>query len=127
MVIIQILSESKSDVSTDDQSASLSWNKAPIWGLRLDFYYCQTVAGLLFGALSLTRGQDCRLQFLLVLASTVILGSEFLGTHNHILLSQIRDFPFRRLLRLTGLLWWYLTPPSHGSNQSNIDECTAFL
>jgi hypothetical protein len=35
------------------QSASLSWNKAPIWGLRPDFYYCQTVAGLLtWGALS---------------------------------------------------------------------------
>jgi hypothetical protein len=30
-----------------DQSASLSWNKAPIWDLRPDFYYCQTVAGLL--------------------------------------------------------------------------------
>jgi hypothetical protein len=35
------------------QSASLSWNKAPIRGLRPDFYYCQTVAGLLiWGALS---------------------------------------------------------------------------
>jgi hypothetical protein len=34
-------------------SASLSWNKAPIWGLRPDLYYCQTVAGLLmWGALS---------------------------------------------------------------------------
>jgi hypothetical protein len=32
---------------TDDQSASLSCNKAPIWGLRPDLYYCQTVAGLL--------------------------------------------------------------------------------
>jgi hypothetical protein len=32
---------------------SLSWNKAPVWGLRPDFYYCQTVAGLLmWGALS---------------------------------------------------------------------------
>jgi hypothetical protein len=29
------------------QSASLSWNKAPIWGLWPDLYYCQTVAGLL--------------------------------------------------------------------------------
>jgi hypothetical protein len=30
-----------------------SWNKAPIWRLRPDFYYCQTVAGLLiWGALS---------------------------------------------------------------------------
>jgi hypothetical protein len=31
----------------------LSLNKAPIWDLRPDFYYCQTVAGLLmWGALS---------------------------------------------------------------------------
>jgi hypothetical protein len=34
-------------VTTDNQSASVSWNKAPIWGLRPDFYCCQTVAGLL--------------------------------------------------------------------------------
>jgi hypothetical protein len=45
--------ESESYVTTDDPSASLSWNKAPIWGLRPDFYYCHTVAGLLmWGALS---------------------------------------------------------------------------
>jgi hypothetical protein len=38
------------------QSASLSWNKAPIWGLRPELYYCQTVAGLLmWGALSNER------------------------------------------------------------------------
>jgi hypothetical protein len=43
----------ESYVTTDNQSASLSWNKAPIWGLRPDFYYCQTVAGLVtWGALS---------------------------------------------------------------------------
>jgi hypothetical protein len=46
-------SESESYITTDGQSASLSWNKASIWGLRPDFYYCQTVAGLLmWGALS---------------------------------------------------------------------------
>jgi hypothetical protein len=39
--------ESESYVTTDCQSASLSWNKVPIRGLRPDFYYCQTVAGLL--------------------------------------------------------------------------------
>jgi hypothetical protein len=40
-------------ITTDGQSASLSWNKAPIWGLRPDFYYWQTVSGLLmWGALS---------------------------------------------------------------------------
>jgi hypothetical protein len=47
------LSLSESYVTTDGQSASVSWNKAPIWGLRPDFYYCQRVAGLLmWGALS---------------------------------------------------------------------------
>jgi hypothetical protein len=40
-------SESESHVTTDGQSASPSWNKAHIWGLRPDLYYCQTVAGLL--------------------------------------------------------------------------------
>jgi hypothetical protein len=43
----------KNYVTTDGQSASLSCNKAPIWGLRPDFHYCQTIAGLLkWGALS---------------------------------------------------------------------------
>jgi hypothetical protein len=45
------------------------------------------------GALSLARGRVCRLQLLLALASAVILGSESSGTHDHILLSQIRDSP----------------------------------
>jgi hypothetical protein len=105
--------ESESYVTTDGQLARLSWNEAPIWGLRPDFYYCWTVAGLLCGALSLTRGRDCHLQLLLSLTSAVILGSESHGNHNHILLSQIRDFPFRHLLRLAGLWWRYLTLPPH--------------
>jgi hypothetical protein len=41
----------------------------------------------------LTRGRVCRLQFLLVMASAVILRLESRGTHDHILLSQIRDSP----------------------------------
>jgi hypothetical protein len=46
-------SESESYITTNGQSASLSWNKAPVWGSRPDFYYCQTVAGLLmWGTLS---------------------------------------------------------------------------
>jgi hypothetical protein len=45
-------SESESYVTTDGQPVSLSWNKAPIWGLRPDLDYCLTVAGLLvWGAL----------------------------------------------------------------------------
>jgi hypothetical protein len=45
-------SESESYVTTDGQSTSLSWNNAPIWGLRPDFYYCLTVSLLMWGALS---------------------------------------------------------------------------
>jgi hypothetical protein len=42
---------------------------------------------------SLTRGWVCSLQLLLGLTSAVILRSESCGTHGHILMSQIRDFP----------------------------------
>jgi hypothetical protein len=89
---------------------------------------------------SLMRGWVCRLQLLLAFASAVILRSESRGTHDHILLSQIRDFPnledqvplfisprnrvarlysgtgfsFRCLLRLAGPRWRYSNPPPHG-------------
>jgi hypothetical protein len=43
------LSQFVSYVTTDGQSASLSWNKQPNWGLRPDFYYNQTAAVLLMG------------------------------------------------------------------------------
>jgi hypothetical protein len=100
---LRVTNESKSKsqnyITTDGQSASLYWNKAPIWGLRPDLYYCLTVAGLLmWGALSLTRRRICRLQLLLALASAVI---------------HIRDFPFRRLLRLAELRWRYSTQLPH--------------
>jgi hypothetical protein len=98
--------------STKSQSASLSWNKAPIWGLRPDFYYCQLWV-CWCGALSLTRVRVCRVQLLLALTSAVIFRSESRGTRDHILLSQIRDFAFRRLLQLAGLWWRYSTPPPH--------------
>jgi hypothetical protein len=65
------------------------------------------------GALSLTRGRVCRLQLLLALASADIFGSDSHGTRDHNLLSQIWDFPFRRLLRLAGLQWRYMTAPPH--------------
>jgi hypothetical protein len=64
------------------------------------------------GPFSLTRGRVCHLQLLLILASAS-LGSESHGTRDHILPSQIWDFPFRRLLRLAGLRWRYSTAPSH--------------
>jgi hypothetical protein len=42
---------------------------------------------------SLTRGWIFRLQLLISLASAVILGYESRGTHDHIILSYILDFP----------------------------------
>jgi hypothetical protein len=99
---------------TVSQSVSQSWCQAPsgahdqifitVWHLR--YCFC--------GASSLRRGRVCHLYMLLALASAVFLGSESLWTHDHILLSQIWDFPFHRLLRLTGSRWRYSTPPPHG-------------
>jgi hypothetical protein len=108
-------SESESYITTDGQSASLSWNKTPVWGLRPHFYYCQTIAGLLmWGAVSDERTG---------LSFTVAPGprqrslfeSKSHGTRDHILLPQIGHFHFRRLLRLTGLRWRYSTPPPRRS------------
>jgi hypothetical protein len=49
-------SESESYIMTDGRLDSLSWNKAPIWSLRPDLDYCQTVVGLLmWGVLSHER------------------------------------------------------------------------
>jgi hypothetical protein len=69
---------------------------------------------LLMWALSLTRGWVCPLQLLLAFASAVTLGSKSRGTRVHILLTQIWDLPFRRLLRLAGLRWRYSTSPPLG-------------
>jgi hypothetical protein len=75
-------SESQSYVMTDGQSASLSWYKAPIWAYDQIFIAVRNTeyVGQLwvcwYGALSLTRGQVCRLQLLLALTNAVILGSE---------------------------------------------------
>jgi hypothetical protein len=83
---------------------------------RIFFLKLNNCGHSLYITSSLTRGWVCLLQLLLNLASATILGSESLGTREHILLSQIRDFPFCRLLRLGGLRWRYLTPPPHRTN-----------
>jgi hypothetical protein len=55
---------------------------------------------------SLTRERVCLLYMLLALDRVVFSGPS--------LLSQILDFPFRRLLRLAGSRWRYSNPPPHG-------------
>jgi hypothetical protein len=85
-----------------------------------------------FGASSLTRGRVCRVQLLLDLANAVFLGSESRETRKHNLLSQIRDFPFRCLLRLAAPRWRYSTrlhastvQPLKSKSQSHCDQSLA--
>jgi hypothetical protein len=85
--------QSQSYVTTDDQSANMSWCQATTLGPKPYFYHCQTVAGSLMWAACLTRGRCCRLQLLLAVANAVIVGSESCGANDHILLPQIRDSP----------------------------------
>jgi hypothetical protein len=115
---------SLSDVTTDGQSASLSWNEAHIWGLSPDFYYCQTVAGLLIWvALSLSLSDErTDLPF-------GIAAGPRQGSHSRVRVPwysrpyfAVSDFrlQFSSPLRLAGLRWRYSTPPLHGI----ILECT---
>jgi hypothetical protein len=60
---------------------------------RIFIFQLNTCGYMPYVTSCLTRGWVCRLQLLLVLASAVILRSESRGPHDHILLSQIRDFP----------------------------------
>jgi hypothetical protein len=73
-------------------SLPVSWCQAIIWGQKSYSYYCHIVSGLLWGALSDDR---TGLSFIiaLVLASALILRSEFRENHDQILLSQIRYSP----------------------------------
>jgi hypothetical protein len=97
---------------TVSQSASLGVE--PHLGLMTRYLTIWQLRSCFCGASSLTRGRVCLLYTLLGLPNAVFLGSESLGTRDHILLSQIWDFLFRRLLRLAGLRWRYSTPPPHG-------------
>jgi hypothetical protein len=90
----ELFCQSQSYFMTGDlPSVSSSSRQAP-WESRLEFlFHLNTCCRSNHVTSSLTRGWVCRLQLLLVLSSAVILRSESWGTHDHILLSQIRDSP----------------------------------
>jgi hypothetical protein len=71
---------------------SSSWRKAPS-DSRSEIFQLNSCGHSPHVICSLTREWVCNLQLLLALASAVILSSESRGTHDHILLSQIRDSP----------------------------------
>jgi hypothetical protein len=123
------------------QSASLSWCQAPIWGLRPDFYYCQTVrvcwyggvlsderTGLLF---TIAAGPRQRSHYWVRVSRDswpyFIVSDSTLpqpgGPGPRIYIPQEQGspvippgtgFPFRHLLRLARLRWRYSNRPSHG-------------
>jgi hypothetical protein len=86
---------------TVSQSVSKSWCRAPSGAYDQIFITAWQLWSCFSGVPSLTRGRVCLLYMLLALASAVFLRSESL-------VSQIWDFPFCRLLRLTGSQWRYL-------------------
>jgi hypothetical protein len=139
----QLNAESQSCFTTGSlPPISSSWRQAPWYPRQFFIFQLNTCSYSPYVTSSLTRGWVCRLQLLLGLASAVILSSGPRGTHDHILPSQLRDFPnlyaqvpvlisprrgwsgytprhcvpFHRLLRLAGLRCSYSTPPPHGIN-----------
>jgi hypothetical protein len=73
---------------------SSAWRKAPWASRHSNFIFQQNSCSYSpYVTSCLTRGWVCRFQLLLDLVSEVILRSESRGTHDHILLSQIRDSP----------------------------------
>jgi hypothetical protein len=127
-------------ITTNGQSASLSWIKALNWGLRPEFYYCQTFAGLLmWGALSdvwtglsftaagprqrshswVRVPQDPWPYFTLSDSRLPQPGGP--GPRIYIpqeqggsVITPGTGFHFRRLLRLAGLRWRYSNPLPRG-------------
>jgi hypothetical protein len=92
--LTQQLRKSKSKLSYDRRSVGQSVLVSSIHlGPKNRFLFAvRQLRVCLCGAPSLTIGRVCRLQLLLVLASTVILGSES-RANDDILLSQFRDSP----------------------------------
>jgi hypothetical protein len=105
---------SQGHIATDGQSVSKSWCQAPSGAHDQIFITVWQLLSCFCWAPSLTRERVCHLYMLLALASVVFLRSESLGTRDDILLSQTRDFPFRRLLQLAESRWRYSTSPPHG-------------
>jgi hypothetical protein len=87
-------SESESYVTVDGESTSLSWNKAPIWGLWSDFYYRRTIAGLLMWGVLFDERTGLSFTAAAGPRQRINFGSEFRWTRDHILLPLIRDFLF---------------------------------
>jgi hypothetical protein len=88
-----IQSRSESYITTDWQPVSLFWCQHPSGAHDRNVITVRHLRVCWCEAPSLTREGVCRLQLLLVFASAIIFASDSSGTHDHILLTQIRDPP----------------------------------
>jgi hypothetical protein len=113
-------SESESYITTDGQSASLAWNKAPIWGLTTRFLLVSDRYGFADVGRSLWR-EDGSVVYNLCWSSPAqwFLGPSPAGLVTIFCCLRFETFPFHRFLRLAGLQWRYSTPPPHGSWRLN--------
>jgi hypothetical protein len=113
-------SQSQSHIANDDQSVSKSWCRTSSGAHDQIFITVLTVT-VLFFLWSALSDERTGLSFVYAAGPCQrFLGSESLGTRDHILLSQIWDFPFRCILRLAGSRWRYSTPPPHCSLGTSI-------
>jgi hypothetical protein len=84
---------------------SLRLGAKPLETEGQNFFQLNTCGHSPYVTSSMTREWVCRLQLLLALAIAVILRSESRGTHDHILLPQIRDSP-----NLEGQVSMFISP-----------------
>jgi hypothetical protein len=97
------------------QSASLSWNKAPIWGLRPDLITVRQLQACWCEALSLTRGRVCRLPDSVSSSSTSLVSMyNFVPkySYNHFARTMHRKHTWRDRYPASLLARWLL--PSNG-------------
>jgi hypothetical protein len=118
-------SQSQSYIATGGRSISKSWCRAPSGAHDQIFIIVWQLRSCFCGTPHLTKGRACLLCMLLALVSAVFLGSESLGSRDHILLSQFWDFSFRRLLRLAGSYRTLLITTLHGPCTENTYHVTA--
>jgi hypothetical protein len=136
----RLLSVSESGLLYDWRfTTSHSWRQHVLRLTTINFFQLNTCGYSPYVTSSLRRWWVYRSQLLLAVASAVIPTSGSHRSHDHILLSQIRDsptwrvksriyipqeqgcqfitpgigFPFRRLLRLAGISWRNTNPPPY--------------
>jgi hypothetical protein len=97
-------------LTTDGQLASLSWNKAPIWGLRPDLYYLCDSYGLVLVGRPLWREDG----YVFYICCWPLPAQSFFGPSPLGLATIFYCLPFETSLFVAGSRWRYSIPPPHG-------------